>query len=1656
MSPSGARPLAWLAGGTPSRRAGLLLLFLVLLPAAGLRLRGLDWDEGNHLHPDERFISMVEEKIRAPQGVREYFDSRRSPLNPYNQGEGSFVYGTLPLFLTKAVAHVVGLPGYGGAYKVGRALSALLDLLTVWLVYRLARRFVDRGFALAASALYAFAPLAIQSSHFWTVETTLAALSTLTLLGCVRMAAGRSTPVHDLATGLALGLAVASKVTALALLAPLGLAALLRALGGVGAARLRSWGRAAAGGLLALLGAAVAVRCALPYVFLGPSAFSFGLDPRYLADLRNLANLSSSFAGFPPALQWADRTILFPLENFVLFGAGPAFGLCALAGAVWAPFAMRRAPQRLLAPLLLYVAILCAYHGTALVKSIRYFFPTYPTFAVLALVFLARAGGEGRLALRRLAAGGVALGTLLSGLAFASVYSRPHARVTASRWIQANVPAPARIANEAWDDGLPLPIPGLDAGRYAGPVLDLWVPEDRAKVEALVSALSGADWIAVTSNRVYANVTRIPDVYPMASAYYGALFSGELGFRAEADFTSYPSLGPLRFPTDRAEEQFTVYDHPRVLLFRKTRGFSAERTRTLLTRAIRTKPPTIWEWEKLPRRARRTVAPLRPHLRPELAAASRVATPALPVPGSTRAALVWLAAVFLVGTVALPIVFAAFPRMADRGFGLAKTAGILLATLLSDVALRAGGLGGPRRTAIAAFLGLVLVALVLSVRRLPAIARHVRDRHGILLAGELVFLAAFALFLGLRSLNPEVTWGEKPMDLSLLNVFVRAESLPVSDPWIAGAPLGYYAFGHQAMAFLTLLTGLPTRLTYNLAMALLAGLVAQGAFSLAASWARSARAGLAAAALLTLLGNLAGLRDWLVERRPRGLPLDWHYFWATSRVVKDSINEYPLWGLLFADLHAHVLAVPFFLLFAAACLEFVRSHSSAVAGNGRRLSAAVVVGVAAAAQALTNGWDVPFIGVLVLLTGFVAAGAGAGAGASATARLLPAASTALAGATALLVFGALRWEGATRPGFGWNGEPPAPLADVLSIFGLFFFAAFAWWLARDREERNAASGVRSPLLASVVVAALVLAAVLRSATPLCLAGALAFAVVASRPGAGVDVRLAAAFVATGFGLVLVPQYAYVSDRMNTFFKLHLEAWLALSLGTAVLVFGGAGRPGRFGRWPRAARSGLALLACGALFTGVTAARGALDATRPTYRPGAPRPTLDGLAFLRLSRPGELAAVEWLQAAVRGTPVLLEAQGPPYQDFSRISMMTGIPTVLGWEHHVSQRGNSRAEIQERRVAVSTIFASPDVERVRPLLERYRVAYVYVGWLERATYPTAGLRKFATETGTFEQVYANGDARVFRVLGARGDGAVPIPVAPVPPTPSEGAPPADEPEAPPVFRTKAEASLPFQGLREPRAVAVDGRGRLWVTDFGNSRVRVFDGAGGLLGGWGGRGSGTFGLREPSGVSIREGRVLLADTWNGRVSLFDLDGAWKGTATGFFGARGVAIGADGRMWVADTGNHRVLVYRDLAAPPVAIGREGRGPLEFSSPVGLAVGPSGNVYVADGGNGRIQVLSSSGTFRAAIPVDRWKGPIEPQLALDADERLYAVSPGTDEVLAFDRSGRLLWTTGTDDLGRKLAMPSGIAVDEARSCLWVVNTGDGTVVRVNPKPPSP
>ena len=589
------------------------------------------------------------------------------------------------MVLAKAIGPLFGRRGYDGTYLIGRALSGVFDLLTVWIVYRITRRLAQRRASLVAAGLMAFCVLGIQLSHFWAVDTYLTTFSAAALLGSVRIAQGRSRAGDEILTGIALGLAVACKITALALLLPLGVALLVR-LGRSGSSWTREVLPAIGRGLLLIVPAAVAVRLFLPYVFLGPSPLSFRLDPRWVEDLRRISQLSKSVAGFPPALQWAGRTIFFPVENFVLWGAGVAFGVAAIAAVAWAVGAIARRRAFELVPLVAYVLFLFAYHGLTMVKSIRYFYPAYPCLAALtgALVSAMITRGGWPRTVRAFAVFLVAATLLWAARLHRDLPPPADARRGHDSGSTSTCRRASRSSTSPGTTGCRCPMPGYDPAVYAGPqALPLFDPDSREKAESLVRALNETKWVAVTSNRVYANVTRVPSVFPMSIAYYRALFDGSLGFERAADFTSYPSLGPLRIPDDRAEEQFTVYDHPRVLIFRKTARFSTEAARRLLLAAIPRTPPTMNDWERFPRSLRTVAEPVRPDHRPGLEKAPTL-DPGEPAGGSLGAAIAWYLGLALVGVVAWPVVWKLFPRLGDRGFGLARIVGLVFADLRHD------------------------------------------------------------------------------------------------------------------------------------------------------------------------------------------------------------------------------------------------------------------------------------------------------------------------------------------------------------------------------------------------------------------------------------------------------------------------------------------------------------------------------------------------------------------------------------------------------------------------------------------------------------------------------------------------------------------------------------------------------------------------------------------------------------------------------------------------------------------------------------------------------------------------------------------------------------------------------------------------------------
>jgi hypothetical protein len=268
------------------------------------------------------------------------------------------------------------------------------------------------------------------------------------------------------------------------------------------------------------------------------------------------------------------------------------------------------------------------------------------------------------------------------------------------------------IGNEHWDDGLPLRLDGRDGfSMYKGIEIQNYAEDDSNKYMNMLSWLSQADYLVLSSNRLYGSIPRLPMRYPMTSEYYRALFDGRLGFAKIGEFSSYVNIGPFWFPDQEstealgvpntfdqlpgrivvplppAEEAFSVYDHPRVAIFRKTADFSTEKVAQILGQFDLA--GTVKAWPK-----QVTAAPTALMLDPEVWAKQQQSgtwlelydrnSPLNRTPLLAMAA--WWLLLFALGLLAWPVMAFAWPALPDRGWGLARTLGLLMVAYLAWLA----------------------------------------------------------------------------------------------------------------------------------------------------------------------------------------------------------------------------------------------------------------------------------------------------------------------------------------------------------------------------------------------------------------------------------------------------------------------------------------------------------------------------------------------------------------------------------------------------------------------------------------------------------------------------------------------------------------------------------------------------------------------------------------------------------------------------------------------------------------------------------------------------------------------------------------------------------------------------------------------------------
>ncbi|MGA9192197.1 MAG: DUF2298 domain-containing protein [Anaerolineales bacterium] len=998
------------------------------------------------------------------------------------------------------------------------------------------------------------------------------------------------------------------------------------------------------------------------------------------------------------------------------------------------------------------------------------------------------------------------------------------------------------ISETSWDDGLPVNLDGYSySGRYTGVNQELYWPDNQDdngdgvpdKLNRLVDTLSHGDYLVISSNRQYGSIARVPSRYPLSAEYYRLLFNcpaprsveacaavaqpggvqNVIGYRLVKVFQSDPQWMGVDFNDQTAEEAFTVYDHPKVLIFQHTDAFSAQLLRDKLSAVNVSQVQNLVPKDLKAGTGLTLMLPAGRWAAQQLAGTWKVLFPPDdPLNQSQVLAVVaWWLLVTLLGWLAFPIVRLAFPGLKDAGYPLARVIGLLL---MAWGAWMLGSLGVPvhRGTIALVVVGMTAVSLALAWRDRVSLTAFVRTHWRQILWVEVFALTFFAIDLAIRIGNPDL-WhpakgGEKPMDLSYLTAVIKSTGFPPYDPWFAGGYINYYYFGFVLVGMPIKLLGIVPEVAYNLVLPTLFSLLALGAYSVGTNLLADRDqeaggldprvAGVAAALMMVILGNLGtvqliydslrelggglglgvldalrGMAQVVFAHAHLPVPLD-HWYWNPSRSIPPGpgepgpITEFPFFTFLYADLHAHMISLPLTVAALAWSVSWLLANRD---GKPRRwLDAAVslfVGGLLIGALKPTNTWDFPVyltLGVLATLGG-------------AWLRLRSLRPTTwfraawttavLVGLTLLLYEPFSRWygQGYTQPQL-WQGSK-TPISAYLVVYGLFLFLMVAWMIWETREWMadtpiSALSRLRP--YGELFLAALVLFAsavglaaafgypVALISFPLVLWAGLLFL----RPGQSMEKRIVLALIASGAALTFVVEVVVLKGdigRMNTVFKFYLQVWTLFSVASAAAFFWVLTDLGWWKSiWRNLWQLGLAALVFGAALYPMTAAPAKIADRMAQDAPH----TLDGMAYMAYATRGELGtsfstdedyrAIQWMQANVSGSPVIVEANIPEYRWGTRFTIYTGLPGVVGWNWHQRQQRVyvSEEQVTDRVIAVTNFYMTRSVDDALAFLRRYQVKYIVWGRLEQIYY------------GDVEPCLATGDSRVTCDLGGRSLG------------------------------------------------------------------------------------------------------------------------------------------------------------------------------------------------------------------------------------------------------------------------------------------------------------
>lgn len=687
----------------------------------------------------------------------------------------------------------------------------------------------------------------------------------------------------------------------------------------------------------------------------------------------------------------------------------------------------------------------------------------------------------------------------------------------------------------------------------------------------------------------------------------------------------------------------------------------------------------------------------------------------------------WWLLVFVLGIIFLPFTRKLFYAFHDSGYLFSKVIGIAisgyLVWLLSTFKIL-------KFNEVSCYIVLT-VCLILNVIIFYKSNKEEKntlfDSNHVfpMIAEEVLFLFLFLLWVYIRGFKPEAYGTEKFMDYGFMTAMMRSDYMPPKDLWFSGSAINYYYVGQYMSTFLTKVSLNTVNVGYNLMLSMLAALSFVLPYSLVYNITKKRYeekhlklkwipriAGILSGAGVSLAGNLHfTLYYWVVPtiRKILGIEGDLADYWFPNstryigynpETTDKTIHEFPSYSFILGDLHAHVINIIFVLTLLGILFAWLLHQKRKIDKQEiQRYQIKqdilnpfiIMIGFFIGLFHTTNFWDFPIYyvvaGAVILFYNAVVY----------EFRLKTILVTALQGIFIIIMSKLIALP------FTLNfdqistkirlAKAHTPLYQLLILWGLpiILIIGFLYELAGGLKHKSKTDKPK-----------FILFRFLKSLSPSDL-----FILVLGL---------------CAIGLVMMPEVIYVKDiysgdykRANTMFKLTYQAFIMFGI-CAGYIFTKFKRLQHF-YWQKSFANITIFLFLTTLWYPVVSVKAwyIKDKNFKDFK------GLDAAEFLNSNdKQEDYKAINWLNENIDGTPVILEAHGDSYSDYGRVSVFTGLPTVLGWYvHEWLWRGDTDI-INQRAADIQTIYTSKDMELVQTLIDKYEIEYIYVGMLERTKY------------------------------------------------------------------------------------------------------------------------------------------------------------------------------------------------------------------------------------------------------------------------------------------------------------------------------------------------